>query len=83
MAGTNAHNRRSGQTAANRRLRRRATRLAVQEEEVWFLGTKRLAARDVQARWRRSLERVRELAEPLLDHSLAGVRPHLDAARQG
>ena len=42
------------------------TRLAV-EEEIGFLGLARLvwplAARDVQARWRRSLERLRGLAE--------------------
>jgi hypothetical protein len=42
------------------------TRLAV-EDEIVFLGLARLAsplaARDVQARWWRSLERLRGLAE--------------------
>ena len=42
------------------------TRFAV-EDEIGFLGLARLAsplpARDVQARWRRSLERLRGLAE--------------------
>jgi hypothetical protein len=37
------------------------------EDEISFLGLARpavpLAARDVPARWRRSLERLRELAE--------------------